>query len=357
MPTLSLLVILTAAAADDGAAPGTYTRTAIDIGVVVSDVERSIRFYRDDLGLSPAKPPFFEVPGDLCRQAGINDGKDIRVAVFLIGGGPEATRLKLIGSPDARKGTAGLLGEVLGVRYLTLHVKDLGAVVERLKARSIPLVAKCPVALPGGAGIAFVKDPDGNLVEFVGPLAVPKAPAAGPAADLKPLFDGKSLEGWKPMKSAVWKVADGCIVGEQGENSSGGWLVSGKAYGDFDLRFKFRMTKGGNSGVGLRFSIDGDVAPAKTGYECQISETDPKFQTGAIFGLKNSPSGLYTEGEWCEGRILAIGSRITTWFGGKEGVAVEDGRSARGYIGLQVHGSALYKGMKVEFKDIGIQEK
>ena len=32
----------------------------------------------------------------------------------------------------------------------------------------------------------------------------------------KPLFDGKTLAGWKPDGKAVWTVENGCIVGVQG---------------------------------------------------------------------------------------------------------------------------------------------
>jgi hypothetical protein len=115
------------------------------------------------------------------------------------------------------------------------------------------------------------------------------------------------------------------------------------------------MTKGGNSGIGFRFPARDDVSPAKVGYECQISETDPQYHTGSIFGLKRAPDGLIQEGQWCEGKVLAKGPKIVTQFGGKEGVSIEDTRSSTGVLGLQVHGTALYKGMKVEFKDIEIR--
>jgi hypothetical protein len=199
--------------------------------------------------------------------------------------------------------------------------------------------------------IAFVRDPDGNLVEFVG-KAVGAAAAPGGEGSL---FDGKSLAGWHPLKSGAWKTADGAIVGEQGPDKGGGWLVSDRSFGDFDLRFKFRLSKGANSGVAIRFPGD-DENPAKSGYEIQLSEADPNYQTGSVFGLLKAPQGLYREGEWSEGRILAKGPKITTWIDGKQAAAVEDKRSLRGHIALQVHGGPKYVGMRVELKDIEVRE-
>jgi hypothetical protein len=239
----------------------------------------------------------------------------------------------------------------LGPRYLTLIVKDLGAMVDRMKSRSIPLVAKGPVVLPGGVGVAFVRDPDGNFVEFVGPLG--KRAETG---DAKPLFNGKDLAGWTTIRKGTWKVEDGVIVGVQSEGNGGGWLVNEQTFGDFDLRFKFRITKGGNSGVAFRFGTDSQN-PSQTGYEYQVGDGDPRFLTASVFGLKKAPEGLLKNGEWNEGRVSAVGPKITTFLNGQEVMTVEDTRSAKGHIGLQVHGTAQYAGMKIEFKDLVIAEK
>ena len=340
-------------AGDSGPAASSplYSRLTVDLGMVVSDLERSVKFYRDDLGLVAATPPGFDVSGELARDAGLTDQKPLRVKVFQLGEGETATRLKLMSFAEAKAGDQSYISSNLGVRYLTFFVKDLDAVAARMKARSIPVLGKGPVALSGGIAIALVRDPDGNFIEFVGPF---KGQAAGD--EFKRLFNGKDLTGWKPLRNAVWKVGDGTIVGEQGDNFGGGWLVTEKEYGDFDLRFKFRMSKGANSGVGLRFAATDDAAPAKTGYEVQLSEADPQYRSGSVFGIKKAPEGLVKEGEWCEGRIVAKGPRIDTFLNGKEAVSIENPRSARGAIGLQVHGSALYKGMRVEFKEIEIRE-
>ena len=65
----------------------------------------------------------------------------------------------------------------------------------------------------------------------------------------KPLFNGRDLSGWEGVTSdarASWKVEDGAIVctGHQGT-----WLRSKERYGDFNLRFEYRLRPGGNSGI------------------------------------------------------------------------------------------------------------
>jgi hypothetical protein len=68
------------------------------------------------------------------------------------------------------------------------------------------------------------------------------------------LFDGKSLEGWEgDMK--FWRAEGGSIIGETTKDVStekNTFLVyNKKEFGDFELRFSYRVT-GGNSGVQYR---------------------------------------------------------------------------------------------------------
>ena len=48
------------------------------------------------------------------------------------------------------------------------------------------------------------------------------------------LFNGKDTAGWKAHngKTEAWKVADGVLH----VNGGGGWLMTEKEYGDFELR-------------------------------------------------------------------------------------------------------------------------
>jgi hypothetical protein len=97
----------------------------------------------------------------------------------------------------------------------------------------------------------------------------------------KPLFpkdgvpEGWSVRDWADVKNpgpagAVWKVIDGVLHGSE---PRGTWLVSDKQYGDFILKFDFKLGDRGNSGCGLRFPGAGD--PAFDGLELQM--VDPRY--------------------------------------------------------------------------------
>ena len=74
--------------------------------------------------------------------------------------------VKLI-DPTHRSG-AGPIGidQQLGFRYLTFIVTNLDEVIQRLEAEHIAFTRPKTEIRPGTT-IAMVKDPDGNIVEFV----------------------------------------------------------------------------------------------------------------------------------------------------------------------------------------------
>jgi catechol 2,3-dioxygenase-like lactoylglutathione lyase family enzyme len=74
--------------------------------------------------------------------------------------------VKLI-DPTHRPG-AGPIGidQQLGLRYLTFVVTNLDEIIHRLEAEHITFTRPKTVIRPGTT-IAMVKDPDGNIVEFV----------------------------------------------------------------------------------------------------------------------------------------------------------------------------------------------
>jgi len=339
-------------------AESNFASATVDIGVVVSDLEMSMKFYQEAIGFVPATPPSFDVSAAMGKNSGLTDAKPFRVMVLQLPGaeGP-ATKLKLIAFAGMAKGKPGpFLHSSVGVRYLTIFVKDIDAAIARAKGAGAKVVGDGPTpvdeSIAAGVYIALVPDPDGIIVELVGPRGT-AAVGADPKA--RPLFNGKDLQGWHPMRNARWEVRDGAIVGEHGPNYGGGWLLTDESFGDFDLTFRFRITPGANSGVVVRFPGEGN--PSQAGCEMQLGDPDAQYPTGSIFGLKAAEKGLLRAGEWQEGRIVASGKTIAGYIDGKKAAEVESDRSPRGEIGIQVHFGEQYKGIRVEFKDIRLSEK
>ncbi len=181
-----------------------------------------------------------------------------------------------------------------------------------------------------------------------------------------PLFNGKDLTGWKVNeggKMEVWGAEDGILFVKGG---GGGWLMTEKEYGDFELRLEYKMPKMGNSGVALRSPRKGD--PAYVGMEIQLlddanwKDLRPTQYTGAIYDVV-APSKQVSKpfGDWNRMRIVAKGRRITVELNGTKIVDanLDDHKDRadkhpgllreKGHVGLQSYN------LRVEFRNLYIK--
>ena len=207
-------------------------------------------------------------------------------------------------------------------------------------------------------------------------LLVALVAAAGTASaqspgGFTPIFNGKDLTGWKATgKADAWAAEGGAIVCKSG----GGYLLTEKEYGDFELKFSYRWSKeGGNSGIGLRTPLKGD--PAYQGMEIQLiddenwekvhkSKLAPYQHTGSIYDVQpaklqaNSPIG-----EWNHVRVVCKGTNVLIEQNGKELLKanLDDHKDraeknhpglkrTKGHLGFQSYN------IKVEFKDVVVKE-
>jgi hypothetical protein len=199
-----------------------------------------------------------------------------------------------------------------------------------------------------------------------------QAPIAPSAAGFRPLFDGKSLNGWRGYKKADatstrWKVSEGMLC--LGANTGAGALdiVTTDTFDDFELRWDWRVSLGGNSG--LKYFVLEDMDSA-IGHEYQIIDDErhpdakigPHRQTGAFYDVlpaANRP--LRPAGEFNQSRLVVAGQHIEHWLNGAkvleydlgnprvvEAIAKSKfkdvarfGKKQRGHILLQDHGDAV----------------
>jgi hypothetical protein len=146
-------------------------------------------------------------------------------------------------------------------------------------------------------------------------VAVAVTPAGAPPQGFESLFNGKDLTGWKSTgKMEVWGAENGVIFCQGG---GGGWLMTEKEYGDFELRVEYKMPPGGNSGVGIRSPLKGD--PAYVGMEIQLIDDEgwpgklAEWQhTGAIYNVV-PPKKINNKkiGDWNQMTVIAKGRKIT----------------------------------------------
>ena len=172
---IALLVLCLAAsvflagAAGTGGTKSEFARTTIDLGIVVSDVEKAAQFYKNALGFTEV--PGFDVSKEMAGDSGLSDYQAFRVRVLVLGDEASATKIKIMEFPEApgKKVDNQFIHSSLGYSYLTIFVSDTTAAVERAKKAGV-LPVKEPYQLGGGNFyLTLVKDPDGNIIELVGP--------------------------------------------------------------------------------------------------------------------------------------------------------------------------------------------
>ena len=168
-----VVTMLAPTAAVHAAEPVAFPRTTIDLGTVVTDLDKSVRFYTEGIGFRELKG--FDVSADVASAAGLTDSKPLSIRVLVLGDGPEATKLKLmqVAGTSPRTGDTDFIHSHTGFRYLTITVNDTTAALERLAKLGVKPLAKSPVALPASLApdmlLTCVRDPDGNIVELLGP--------------------------------------------------------------------------------------------------------------------------------------------------------------------------------------------
>jgi predicted dehydrogenase len=178
----------------------------------------------------------------------------------------------------------------------------------------------------------------------------------------RPLFDGRSLDGWRDPSRNVWRVRDNMIVGRAVNLAQNEFLRHNAEFGDFELRVEFRLIGGtGNSGIQFR-SAPAELANEVTGYQADIGEKfwgclyDESRRNKVLEGPDPQAIASLDKTAWHEYVIRAEGRHITLKLGGIRTVYYREDDPAiprRGFIALQAHsGPAL----EVWFRKVEIRE-
>jgi sugar phosphate isomerase/epimerase len=216
----------------------------------------------------------------------------------------------------------------------------------------------------------------------------------------KLLFNGKNTNLWRGINttqfpSSGWKIENNELIAFAhggAESDNGGDIITKKQYGEFILKWEWRMeTKGGNSGVKY-FVQEGLGSNKGYGYGLEYQILDDKYHPWMLEG-KMKPNDYHTMGSlyeiypaseekqasplglWNESMIVCKGYTVEHWLNGKlilkynrnsddfkAKIATSKfkdipnfGVNAKGHILLQDHGSIIhYRNLKI--KDLELQK-
>ncbi|HZH63265.1 MAG TPA: DUF1080 domain-containing protein [Flavisolibacter sp.] len=166
-----------------------------------------------------------------------------------------------------------------------------------------------------------------------------------------PLFDGKSLNGWKASENpSTFTVENGTIVvhGPRAHLFYEGPVMNHQ-FKNFELKVRVMTTPGSNSGIFFHTAYLENGWPTK-GYEVQVNNSHTDWRrTGSLYAIEDVKEVYVKDNEWYTESIRVQGKRVTIKINDKtvvdytepEGIETTAGRAEKrlsaGTFALQGH--------------------
>lgn len=187
------------------------------------------------------------------------------------------------------------------------------------------------------------------------------------AEEAKPLFDGKSFEGWEGNMD-WFRIEEGAIVAGSLEKQipNNEFLCTKQEFGDFELTLEAKLLgEGNNAGVQFRSKRIPDHHEV-IGYQADMGRSAARTIWGSLYdesrrrrflaeGDAAAIDKVVESKEWIPIKIVAKGPKIQIWIGDVQTVnyTEQDKDIARsGIIGLQIHSGApaeaFYRNIKLK---------
>ncbi len=187
-------------------------------------------------------------------------------------------------------------------------------------------------------------------------------PAAG-----RPIFDGKTFNGWQGDTLQTWRIEKGAIIGGslQKEVPHNEFLSTRKSYKNFDLQLEFKLQGTGFVNAGVQFHSQRLSKPAyeMIGYQADLGDgywaslyDESRRNKTLVKADSLAISKVLKRNEWNRYRVRAEGGRIQIWLNDLQTVDYKEPDKSiaqQGLIALQIHGGGK---AQVSYRNLIITE-
>ncbi len=168
MKTSLLLILVSSLIICPALAQSEYSSPRIDIGIVVSDLDRSMEFYQNVMGMK--KVNLYDINSDFGLKSGLSGGIPFKAQVLKTDDTPDATEWKLMSfDKAAQHPDQKWIQDDTGMQYATFIVKSLQPFLERIEEYNIRMLGETPTPIDEQRTFILIQDPDGIFIELIGP--------------------------------------------------------------------------------------------------------------------------------------------------------------------------------------------
>ena len=135
-------------------------------GITVSNLERSLAFWRDVLGFEFSHTAHQK--GELAEEITGVKGAELKLAVLKTPGGHKIELLEYLAPADRKR--APLRPCDIGFMHVALLVEDLNAALDRIAVSGWKTAGQPQILTKGpnaGKRVVYVRDPDGTTIELM----------------------------------------------------------------------------------------------------------------------------------------------------------------------------------------------
>lgn len=148
--------------------PGDFAKSGISVGLVVEDLNKSLDFYQNVIGM--VKTSAFSVESARAKELGLSNGDRFDVTILKLENSEEAAEWKLMSfGKKAMHPKQNFVPDDTGMQYITIYVKSMNPILERIKKHNVKTLGITPTKLDETRDFVLLQDPDGNFIEIIGP--------------------------------------------------------------------------------------------------------------------------------------------------------------------------------------------